>query len=158
MRALSFFDLRLSRRIQLGGLLALFGAPGAAAIDIARALSGPRYQLIRGTEYDLYFEIAAVGVATFLGAMLAAVLGPAWRRRSAASFLAAVCVFPLAAAQSVAANPHGPTAYHVNWPLALTVSVVVAVVVACEHPKLARQIADARAVPRWAQQAGRPLQ
>lgn len=138
MRQLSFTDPRLSKRLQLGLLCGVGGGIGAVLLDVVRAATGPRYQVVRGTEYDLWLEIAAVIAAAVIGCLIGAAFGPLWRRRSAATLLAAVCVLPLAVAQSIAANPRGPTPHRIGWPSTLIVVVVVAAIMAWKHPQLAR--------------------
>ena len=147
LREVSPTDPRLSKRLQFGALLAVC-APGAALVDIVRAATGPRYQVVRGTEYDLWLEIAAEGGAWILASIVGAALGPLWRRRPVAALLAAACTLPLAAAQSIAADPHGPTPHRVRWLIVLFLSALIRAIVAWKHPKFAQEMKEGRLLAR----------
>lgn len=148
LRQLSFTDPQLSKRLQLGLFCGVIGGLGATLLDVVRAVTGPRYQTVRGTEYDLWLEIAAVMAAVLVGSLAGAALGPLWRRRSVAALLGAACVLPLVVAESIAAHPHGPARYHVDWLSTLIVVVAVAGIVAWKHPQYARDFEDARLLSR----------
>ncbi len=154
LRDLSFTDPRLSRRLRLGAWAAAFAAPGAALLDLLRIAVGPRSAVEGGTEHDLWVRPAATAAATVLAVLLAAAAGPWWRRRRVAAVLGALCTMPLAVAQSLAADPHGPAPYRVQWGTVLLMALVGGGAVAWEHPRIARRMADARLRTR-AQRIGR---
>lgn len=148
MRQLSFTDPRLSKRLQLGLVFGAVGGLGAAFLDIVRAVTGPRYQVVRGTEYDLWLEIGAVMGAVMIGSLVGAGFGPLWRRRSMAALLGAVCALPLVVAESIAARPHEPVSYHIDWLWTLILPAFVAAIVAWKHPQYARDFEDAQFLSR----------
>ena len=148
IRDLSPADPRLATRLRFGAFIAAVGAPAAASLDLVRAATGPRFQIVRGTEYDVWVAAAAIGGAVALASLVGCALGPLWRRRPVAAVLAAACALPLTAAQSVAADPHGPAPYRVHWPMALAVAALFGGIVAWRHPKFARDMADARLLAR----------
>ena len=148
LRDLSFSDPRLSRRLLLGALLAAVFSPVGAVPDLVRAATGPRFQLVRGTEYDVWVGAGATAAAAAVTCLAVCALGPLWRRRPVATLLGAACGLPLAAAYSVASAPHGPTPYSVDWAVALLVAAACGGAVAWSHPEMARGLEDGRILAR----------
>ena len=144
MSELSFFDPRLSHRLRLGVRLSL-GAPLIALLSVALAPWGGRFQVVRGSEHDLWVEAGGLALGYVIACLVGTAFGPLWRRRAPASLLAATCGFPLAALQSLAENPHGPAPYHIHWIRALSISVVIGGLVAWRYGTLARVTANAHA-------------
>jgi hypothetical protein len=148
IRDLSFTDPQLSKRLLLGAMLAMAAAPAAASLDLWRAATGPRFQVVRGTEYDVWVGAAATGAAVALACVLGSALGRSWRRRPAAAVLAAACGLLLSGAQSIAEAPRGAAPYRVDWPMALFTAGLCGAIVAWKHPKFARDFANAAADAR----------